>query len=218
MPSKHVVRNFTEENVYHIYNKGLEDKIIFQDPQEYEIFLYYIYIYTKPLERVLEKYPNLPFRLRYNNIAQEVDIIAYSLLPTHFHLLVRQHTRDGIPRLLKQLTNAYTYYYNRKNKRSGPLMQGRYKAAGVDIDKQLKYLIRHLDREPEQGGLTPDFSTYPYSSCHEYLEENDNQITKQRLIRSFLSNSTNYSSFMDDEEDYQKTYPTIKDILIEKHS
>lgn len=216
MPSKHVVRNFTEENIYHIYNKGLEDKVIFQDSQEYEIFLYYIYIYTKPLERVLEKYPNLPFRLRYNNIAQDIDIIAYTLLPTHFHLLVRQHTRDGISRLLKQLTNAYTYYYNRKNKRSGPLMQGRYKAVSVDIDKQLKHLLRHLDREPQETGTTEDFRTYPYSSYKEYIEEDEGRITKPRLIKSFLGSPQSYTHYMNDSEDYQKSLPSIASVLIEK--
>jgi len=214
MPSKYVVRDFTEGNVYHIYNKSLAPILLFQDDNDFQIFLYYLTIYTRPLEKVLEKYPNLPFRLRYNNISSEIDILAYSLLPTHFHIVARLHTKEGISRLMKQLTNAYTYYYNRRHKRSGPLLQGRFRACSLDVEKELKYLVRYLDRLPQEEGSTKDYLTYPYSSFQEYNKDLEDTLTKQRLIRSFLTSPQNYIEFIKDDNDYRKTQNTIKDIKI----
>ncbi|MEK6852378.1 MAG: transposase, partial [Nanoarchaeota archaeon] len=137
MPSRHVIRNFAEESIYHVFNRGVEKRKIFLDEQDYNMFLYYLFVYLSPMETVLEKYPRLPLRLYSSNLSREVELLSYCLMPNHFHFLIKQHSKDGISKLLKQITNAYTLYFNSKYERVGGLVQGRFKAVEIGKDELL---------------------------------------------------------------------------------
>ena len=118
MPSKYVVRNFTEDSYYHVFNRGVEKRDIFLDDEDYTTLQSYLFKYLQPIEKVAEKYPDTPTRLYGKNLSEEVELVAYCLMPNHFHLLLKQNTKDGISKLLKQLTNAYTLYFNQKNSKT----------------------------------------------------------------------------------------------------
>ncbi len=90
MPSKNVVRNFAPDNYYHVLNRGVEKRTLFLDKQDHLIFLYYLRVYLLPLEKLLLLYPKLPLRFYSKNLSEEVKIIAYCLMPNHFHLLLEQ--------------------------------------------------------------------------------------------------------------------------------
>lgn len=150
MPSKYVVRNFAEDSYYHIYNRGGQNWDIFLDEKDYRFFETYLFIYLAPLKKVLEKHPDLPLRLHNKNLSEEVKLMAYCLMPNHFHLLLKQKTKNGISKLLKQITNAYTLYFNQKNTRVGGLMQGRFKAVQVkdgDLLNKEELERFHTDQE-----------------------------------------------------------------------
>src|SRR4030042_4414876 len=144
MPAKNVVRDFSENSFYHIFNRGVEKRDIFLDQQDHKIFIYYLTVYLYPLPKVLEVYPKLPIRLHNKNLSQEVEILSYCLMPNHFHLLLKQNTVNGISKLLKQLTNAYTFYFNQKYKRVGGLVQGRFKAVKILNDELLLHISRYI--------------------------------------------------------------------------
>jgi len=151
MPSKYVVRNFAEDSYYHVYNRGVEKRDIFLDEKDYRFFETYLYIYLSPLKKVLEKHPDLPLRLHNKNLSEEVKLMAYCLMPNHFHLLLKQKTKNGISKLMKQITNAYTLYFNQKNNRVGGLMQGRFKAMQITendlLNPELTFKTFHNDQE-----------------------------------------------------------------------
>lgn len=214
MPSKFVVRNFTEDSYYHIFNKGVEQRQIFLDEKDYRFFQVYLFIYLKPVEKVLEKYPDVPSRLNSKNLSQEVELIGYCLLPDHFHLLLRQKTKDGISKLMKQMTNAYTLYFNQKNNHSGGIMQGRYKAVGVPQDS-LAYLLRYIHLNPVSHQLTQDLTTNPWSSYADYLgKETDLPCTKIHILSKFNS-VEEFEKFHTDQTDYAEQLEKIKHLLIE---
>src|SRR3989344_8362013 len=98
MPSKYVVRNLRENTYYHVYNVGIGGSDIFLDDQDYETFLYYLYIYTAPPDAVAARYPDLPPRLAAKNLSQDIIVVAYCLMPNHFHLLLRQKAPGTMPR------------------------------------------------------------------------------------------------------------------------
>ena len=151
MPSKYVVRNFTENSSYHIFNRGVDNRDIFLDEKDYRFFETYLFIYLKPIKQVLEKYPDVPSRLHSKNLSKEVDLLGYCLMPSHFHLLLKQKTKNGISKLMKQIINAYTLFFNQKNKRSGSLIQGRFKAMQIHEDSlhnlELEFKKFHSDAE-----------------------------------------------------------------------
>jgi len=151
MPSKYVVRSFSENSNYHIFNRGINKQDIFLDEKDYYFFETYLSIYLYPLPEVLKKYPDVPSRLHSKNLSSDVELLEYCLMPNHFHLFLKQKTKNGISKLMKQMTNAYTLFFNQKNKRTGSLMQGRYKAVQITNDDLLKTELEfkrfHNDQE-----------------------------------------------------------------------
>ena len=157
MPSKYVVRNFTEDSTYHVFNRGVEGRDVFLDEKDYRFFETYLFIYLSPLKKVLEKFPDVPVRLHSKNLSDEVELLGYSLMPTHFHLILKQKNKNGISKLMKQIINAYTLFFNQKNKREGSLMQGRFKAMPVTeanlSNTELELKKFHSDGEISTGNV-----------------------------------------------------------------
>ncbi len=214
MPSKYVVRNFTE-GTYHIYNRSV-DKFLFQDDNDYQTFLFYIYVYLKPIKQVLKVYPALPFRLQIKNMSSEVDALSYVLLPDHFHLLLRQSQKDSIPRFMKQLNNAYTEYYNKKYNRVGRIMHGRYKAAFIEKDDQILELSRIFHLHPEITQNVPADS-YSWSSFREYLDSSLDSFCNKRLLLSYFSSPNRYHTFVGDIKAFHESLVRLKPQIIEKN-
>lgn len=215
MPSKYTTRAFVEDGVYHIYNKGSENRMIFTTDQDYNTFLYYIFIYIKPLNRVLEKYPNLPFTLREHNMRKTLELLSFCLMPNHFHLLLRPHDTQAIPIFMKQLSNAYTQYFNNKHKRQGALFQGRYKAVKIDTDNQLIHVSRYIHLNPYVANLCEKAENYPWSSYQDYLDPERESLCSRRLIQSFFSSPNKYKEFVEDHKDYALNLNKLKHELVD---
>ena len=73
-----------------------------------------------------------------------VAIGAYTLMPNHFHLLIKEISERGITEFMRKVTTAYTMYFNKKYERVGPLFQGAFKAEHVTRDEHLKYLYAYI--------------------------------------------------------------------------
>lgn len=213
MPSKYVVRNFSENSYYHIYNRGVEKRLIFQDPLDYQIFIYYLFIYAVPLDKVLLEYPELPIRFYSKNLSLEVEVIAYCLMPNHFHLLVRQSTKNGVSKLLKQLTNAYTTYFNNKNQRVGGLFQGTFKAVEIDQLELLLHISRYIHLNPIVANLTSDYRHYKWSSLADYLD-NKNWCSTEVIFSAFKT-TEDYLTFISDNLDYARSLANTKHLQID---
>ena len=88
MPSQYTLRNFTEGGLYHIYNRISGNEELFRSAEDYQTFIFYLYIYLKSPKSVLSTYPSLPFRLQVKNLHKEIDALAYCLMPNHCHLFL----------------------------------------------------------------------------------------------------------------------------------
>lgn len=214
MPSKYVLRSFEEQGYYHVFNRGVEKRDLFLDEQDYHLFLYYLYIYATPLKEVLNKYPELPMRLYPKNLASDIEILAFCLMPNHFHLLIKNITRDGTSKLLKQVTNAYTLYFNQKYKRVGGLVQGRFKAAPIRIENTLLHISRYIHLNPLVAGLVSDLESYPWSSFKSYISLEDT-FAKKETVLSFFNSPNAYKDFVLDHADYAKQLEYIKHLAID---
>ena len=216
MPSKYVVRNFAEDSYYHVYNRGVEKRDIFLDEKDYRFFETYLFIYLNPLKKVMEKHPDLPLRLHSQNVSEEVKLMAYCLMPNHFHLLLKQKTKNGISKLLKQIINAYTLYFNQKNNRVGGLMQGRFKAVPITDDNLLIHITRYIHLNPIASNMTRDLTAYKWSSYPDYLgKEVELPCTKDEIL-SYFSNKEGFEKFHTDQIDYAKKLDRIKHLTIER--
>ena len=178
MPAKNTIKKYIENGVYHVYNRGVEKRIIFQDKQDYGVFLSYLKEYLEPKDNSrylieLEKAPNdmkdrIAKKLLMNNFNGKITLLAYCLMPNHFHLLLKQTERTIVKQFLQSLITRYVIYFNKRYQRIGTLFQGVYRAVLVNTDKQLLHLTRYIHRNSITT-KNSSFIDYPYSSIGDYL-------------------------------------------------
>lgn len=185
---------FSDGEFYHIYSRGTEKRKIFLSVKDYERFLALIYLCNNTEVIHLSNYPkaNLNDLFNLKRANQLVDIGAYCLMPNHFHILIKERKKGGISIFMHKLLTAYTMYFNKKNKRSGSLFQGAFKAIHVKNDNYLKYLfayihlnpIKLIDKDWKKKGITNFIKAklflknYPYSSYLDYIEKGDRTVSK----------------------------------------
>lgn len=159
MPAKNSLKQYLENGYYHLYNRGVEKRLIFQDKQDYSVFLSYLkeYLLPKDEKTLLNRLSGIDTTwaekdkilkaLRLNNYSDEILLLGFCLMPNHFHLLIKQLMIDSIDRFISSIGTRYTMYFNRKYKRVGSLYQGVYKAVLVSTDEQLLQLSRYIHRQ-----------------------------------------------------------------------
>ena len=172
---------FAKDEYYHIFNRGVDKRVIFSSDQEYKRFVYCLYLANSTEPFKLDnstKYSNDSVKI-FNTPRpnQVVFIHSYCLMQNHFHLLISENTEGGISIFMQKLSTAYTMYFNRKHKRSGSLFQGPFKAVLVQNDTQFKYLFSYIHANPFstiqkdssiQVENLEEVLTYQYSSITEY--------------------------------------------------
>ena len=214
MPSKYIVREFEENAAYHIFNRGINRQSIFLDKGDYLLFLRYLEIYLCPLDKIQSRFPYLNIKFQARNLNKELELLAYCLMPNHFHLLLFQKTKDAISKLMRQLSNAYTKIFNEKYDRSGNLFEGRFKAAAIKGEDLLLHVSRYIHLNPAVGGISPDAVSYDWSSLRYYFQKKSDFINTELILSRFRGWS-DYKKVIDDQEDYGKQLAKIKKLTIE---
>jgi REP element-mobilizing transposase RayT len=164
MPARNSLKDYMPESFYHIYNRGVNKQGIFHDEQDYRFFL-------KLLRRYLDSdYRRQPGEIPRPSFANSVELIAFCLMPNHFHILIYQiEDAQALEKLFRGIMTAYVMYYNNKYRRIGPLFQGRYKASLVDNDRYLQHISRYIHLNPVD--IDAPYQTYPYSSFSAYQND-----------------------------------------------
>jgi len=224
MPAKHSVKQYLANGHYHIYNRGVEKRKIFQDKQDYAVFLSYIKTYLQPkdIDSLRNKLGNPEINwqeksqiikiLNLNNFHGEIQLLAYCLMSNHFHFLVKQKSANSIDNFMQSLTTRFVLYFNKKNKRIGPLFQGIYKAVLVDTDEQLLHLSRYIHINPKHISSRLNLEDC-YSSYADYIGKRETDWIKTDLILSYFSKTNpklTYSAFVEKSK-------TGENELIAKH-
>jgi REP element-mobilizing transposase RayT len=95
-------------------------------------------------------------------------IVAYALMPNHYHLLV-QLTAANLSAGLQRLDGRFTQKLNQRHRRDGPLFRGRFKSIFVDNDAYLLHLIRYIHMNGVRGGLAAFPAEDPWCSHAAYM-------------------------------------------------
>lgn len=147
---------------------------------------------------------------------QIVEIVAFCLMPNHFHFLLKQLTDGGITEFISKLSNSYTKYFNIKHRRVGPLLQGEFKSILVESDEQLLHLSRYIHLNPLVSDLVKNLENYTWSSYLEYTGLNTQEICAKEIILSQFKSPKDYQKFVLDHADYGRELEIIKHQLIEE--
>jgi len=172
---------------YHIYNRGVDKRTIFLNGYDYKRFVLLLYLCNsnKPvnMRSLLDK--GLPFAEMFSvdRGEQLVDIGAYCLMPNHFHILAFERIDGGISKFMEKLSTAYSMYFNKKNDRSGGLIERPFKVKYIDSEPYFNWVfsyihlnpVKLIDKEWKEKGVADAVAAknfidnYEYSSYHDYF-------------------------------------------------
>lgn len=207
----------TTGEYYHIYNRGVEKRPIYESVRGYQRFKDMIHFYIRDHDYQFSK---LTIEER-NEIIQKqkgealIEIVCYILMPNHYHLLLKQGMEKGISRYIQTVANGYAKYFNTRHERVGPLFQGKFQAVRLEDDAQLLHLSRYIHLNPVIAGLVVKPEDYPWSSYLEYLEQT-NGFCKKDIVLGHFKKQGSYQEFVEDYSDYKKRIPKLQHLLIER--
>lgn len=204
---------FAPDEFYHVYNRGTEKRNIFSSRADYDRFLVLLYLCNQTAVVHLQLQGRTLKGLSGKREGKPlVEIVAYCLMPNHFHLLLREVEEGGISKFMQKVMTGYTMYFNKKNNRNGSLFQGKFKATHVADDRYLRYLISYIHLNPikliepkwKETGIEDKtraeryLETYTYSSCLDYLgkERPENMILTREALPEYFSSEADFKNFV----------------------
>lgn len=188
--------NFSLGEHYHVYNRGVDKRKVFLSRTDHQRFLLLLLLGNsqKPISirDVIQKHSTRGeslgdvFEKIHLNCELEtrcVEILAYCLMPNHFHLILRECAEGGISRFMSKILTGYSMYFNKKYERVGTLFERPFKAQHIDTDPYFRHIFAYVHLNPvnlyqkdwKEKGLQSkkkavDFlRKYQYSSFQDYF-------------------------------------------------
>jgi len=202
---------FATNEIYHVFNRGIEKRDIFLNFKEYSNFLSTLRHYLFYPHRTFSK---TQIALEDGSLKEEqlisektenpsVEILNLCLMPNHFHFTMRQKTDRGVSNFMQKVCTSYSKYFNKKYERDGRLFETRFKAVRVKSEEQLIHLSRYIHLNPIKdlkGKKNVLYAIhYKWSSLNFYLGKEDNpinEICKKDDILGSFSSIERYKSFI----------------------
>ena len=190
---------------YHVLGRGNNKQEIFTDEYDYTRFLFSVLFFqygvtVHNLAREVHRF--VKSRTLFEQVAvsgkEKVSILAFTFMPNHYHLIVRQNADGAVSAYMQRLLNGYAKYFNTRHERSGHLFQGPFKSVHVSSNEQLLYLSTYLHKNPrELAGWSRRLASYPWSSYQDYIRENrwGGALDTKTILDQFKS-SGEYQSFV----------------------
>jgi REP element-mobilizing transposase RayT len=132
---------------YHIINRGVEQRVVFKEKDDYEYFEDLMCFYAK---------------------SYDITLHNYCLMSNHYHLLI-EIREENLSKFMRQLNMNYAIYFNKKYKRVGHLWQGRFKSWIVTDIAYLYTLMLYIEQNPLKANMVKTLEAYPYSSYNYFL-------------------------------------------------
>ena len=206
---------FVNKEIYHVYNRSVEKREIFVDDQDRFRFIHDLFefndeapavnfYYKRPL---IQSYETKSHKIEQQKRKLLVEILAFVVMPNHFHLLLRQIKENGISNFMHKLGTGYTMYFNQKYERAGSLFQGTYKAILVNQEAHFIHLPYYIhfnpldlkfpewrDREIKNYKQAMKFlENYRWSSFLDYIgKKNFPSVTQREFLNEFFEGPENY--------------------------
>lgn len=134
-------RYLVEKAFNHVFNRGNRKRVVFQDEEDYRVFLEYV-------EQNCEKW--------------NVNVVTYSLLPNHYHLVLQQLEGNNLSKFMHCVGTSFSMYINNKYGLVGHVFQGRYKSKLIDSQRMLNAEIEYVINNPVKHGLVDNPEDYKW--------------------------------------------------------
>ncbi|OIO23416.1 MAG: hypothetical protein AUJ54_01710 [Ignavibacteria bacterium CG1_02_37_35] len=173
-------RNYYKNTFHHLYNRGANKALIFYERENYLYFLR---------------------RMKHYRAKFSINILAYCLMPNHFHLFVEQTTDEfSISMFISSLLNSYVKSVNKKYVRSGTLFESKTKSKQIDEEAYVKWVIKYILENPVQAGLAESISDWEFSNAKDLLSLRDGTLTDINYVKSFFQSKEIMIEFLTDKK------------------
>ena len=170
-------KKFYPGGYYHIFNRGANRGEIFFSNENYNYCL-----------RLIRKYSEL-----YN-----ISVIAFCLMPNHYHLILRQNSDNSISLLMQVVFNAYVQAVNRRVGRKGTLFEGRFKYIRIERENYILHLCRYIHLNPVKAKLVKVPEDWLFSNYQEWIGQRSSQLFDPDFIAAYFRNANDYQNFVMD--------------------
>ena len=214
---------FVTGEYYHLYNRGIDKRVIFKLVRDYERFMMLLYVANSKDsfrldDLVTRQHNTFEEVLLLDRSEPLVSIGAWSLMSNHFHLLIRQDVDGGITKFMKKLGTGYSMFFNIKYQRKGALFGGLFKSKLIGVDDvYLRHLFGYLHLNPldikfsgwknkikqssdETNGMKKFLEEYRYSSYQDYIgvDRVEKNILTTESFPDYFEDSKEFKNFVED--------------------
>ena len=156
-----IARGLIDGGIYHVLNRGNGKRDIFHKTKDFAAF-HNLICETKK---------------RY-----KISILAYCLMPNHFHLVLRPMRGNDLSRSMQWLMTTHVRRYHRYYNSTGHVWQGRYKSFIIQQDAHLLTVLRYVERNPVRGDLVLSAKDWEWSSHRERIGQSSNPLLSRLPI------------------------------------
>ncbi|MBU1086472.1 MAG: transposase [Candidatus Omnitrophica bacterium] len=210
------------QEIYHVFTRSIAGYKIFNNEAEYERMRQTLMFYTvknppcKFSLFITQKGTDILFPETSESSEKLVILLAYCLMPTHVHLILKQIKEDGISKYANLVFKSYSKHFNIKHKRKGPLWEGRFKNVLVAKEEQFLHLTRYVHLNPVSANLVERPEDWKFSSYPHYSGiKNDKDLPGDDIRELVDMEHQEYRQFVEDNKDYQRELEKIKHLALD---
>jgi len=161
---------------YHFFNRGAHRISVFREPDNYLFVLRRIKSYSRELG---------------------LSVIAYCLMPNHYHWLIRQDRERPAGLLPQRVFNSYSKAYNKTYQHSGTLFEDNYHVVPILSESHLLHLCRYIHGNPAKDGMATHPEEWPYSNYPEWIGLRDGTLVDRDFVGAHFHTPAEYRRFVD---------------------
>lgn len=221
---------------YHIVIRRVEDSLVFKEESDYYrgIFSIYEFNNAKPVE-IRERRKQRKLEKASGGLSSDtrdllVEVLTFSFMPNHIHLLLKQLKDGGISKFMKKVGTGYASYFNKKYRRMGHLFQARFGAVHIRTEEQFKNVFVYIHTNPasliapewKEKGIEDSkkviqfLENYRWSSYLDYIgKKNFPSITNRELLTKILGGEKGCREFVESWILYKAEIKNLGSVILE---
>ena len=138
--------------------------------------------------------------MKYYSNKYKIKIIAYCLMPNHFHIFLKQSTEElSISSFISSLLNSYVKAINNKYQRSGTLFESKTKSKIIEKEEYFKWLIKYILDNPVKAKLVNENTEWEFSNVKDLFGLRNGNLTDLQYVRSFFQSEKVMVDFLSDK-------------------